>query len=224
MVDPTTIKWDAVGESIPSALSYSGISSSNGRFGQELSQSEYAFEISAPGYRPMRTHFGITMGSVVRANINLDPVNLPTELRDDVVASELRDGYELVHGYIVDGETHLPMAGVKLRRQESDATSVSDSRGYFQLYAGAISTENASRPEDFPEADTLTATASGYKTYTLTGLLHMSGSHTVLRIAMAPGLGPQMSALTTGHCCLLVQHPTRQFQQRTLSRKLSATG
>jgi hypothetical protein len=152
VVPSARIKWDAVvGQSVPSALSHSGISSSNGQFAQELSPSEYAFEISAQGYRPLRTHFGITMGSVVRANINIDPVNLPTELRDDVVASELRDGYELVHGYVVDGEAHLPMAGVKLQLQESGAASVSDSRGYFEIYAGAISTETHQSPTNFPK-------------------------------------------------------------------------
>jgi len=189
VVDSATIKWDVVGGLLLSALSHSGISASTGQFVQELSPSEYAFEISAPGYGPLRTHFGIAAGSVVHANINLDPVDLPTELRNDVVASELRDGYELVHGYVADGETHLPLAGVKLRLQESDATSVTDSRGYFQIYAGAISTDNASKPEDFPAADTLTAAASGYKTYTLTGVLHVPGSHTVLRISMARGTG-----------------------------------
>ena len=189
MVSSATIKWDTVRESAPSALSHSGISSSNGQFSQELSPSEYAFEISAPGYQPMRTHFDITLGSVIRANINLDPVDLPTELRDNVIASELRDGYELLHGYIVDRETHLPLAGVKLRLQESDVSGVSDSRGYFQLYAGATSTENASKPEDFPAPDTLTATLSGYKTYILTGIRHVSGSQTVLRIALASGTG-----------------------------------
>lgn len=200
VVDSAAIKWDAAGESAPSALSRSGISASTGQFVQELSPSEYAFEISAPGYRPLRTHFGIAAGSVVHANINLDPVDLPTELRDDVVASELRDGYELVHGYVADGETHLPLAGVKLRLQESDTTSVTDSRGYFQIYAGAISTDNASKPEDFPATDSLTATASGYKTYTLTGVLHVPGSHAVRRIAMPLELGAQVSKLTTDRC------------------------
>ena len=188
-VSSATIRWGVAGQSAVSALSHSGFSSPGGHFLQELFPSEYAFEISAPGYQPMRTHFGVASGSVTRANINLDPVSPPQELREDIVASELRDGLELVHGYIGDAVTHRPVAGVHLRLKESGASATSDARGYFQLYVGAVSTADASGPEDFPATDTLTATASGYKAYTLSGLLHVPGSDSVIRIAMTPGIG-----------------------------------
>jgi len=137
----------------------------------------------------MRTHFGVASGSVTRANINLDPVSPPQELREDIVASELRDGFELLHGYTGDAVTHRPVPGVHLRLKESGASATSDVRGYFQLYVVAVSTADASGPEDFPATDTLTATASGYKTYTLSGLLHVPGSDSVIRIALTPGIG-----------------------------------
>lgn len=224
-----TIKWDAVGNSVPATLFHAGIPSSHGRFMQELSPGEYAFEISAPGYRALRTHFAIAASSVVHSNINLDPINAPRELRDDVVASELLDGYDLIHGYIVDGETHLPLAGVDLSFRQSGANAVSDSTGYFQIYVAAISTKNASRPEDFPAADTLRATASGYKVYTLAGLLYVPGSHTVLRIAMIPGAGvinksiehrPLLSPSAVPHTAIPPENPI----SKSLNTWLSTSG
>src|SRR5215831_17875244 len=134
------------GQSAISALSHSGFSSPGGHFLQELLPSEYAFEISAHEYHPMRTHFGVAPGSVTRANINLDPVNPPQELREDIVASELRDGFELLHGYTGDAVTHRPVPGVHLRLKESGASATSDVRGYFQLYVVAVSTANAQAP------------------------------------------------------------------------------
>jgi hypothetical protein len=188
-VGSATIKWDAIGQSIPSVLSHSGTASSGGQFQQQLSPGEYVFEISAPGYQTTRTHFDVESGSVIRPNINLDPVSPPPELRENVVASELRDGLDLVHGYVVDKLTHSPMANVQVTLSQSGAGATTNARGYFQIYVGAVSTADLSRPEDFPALDTLTAAATGHKSYILSGLLHVPGSALVTRIEMTPGTG-----------------------------------
>ena len=227
-VSSVTIKWDVVAKSILAALPHSGLSSSGGNFVQQLSPGEYVFEISAPGYQPMRTHFDIA-GSTVHANINLDPLSPPQELRDDMVAPKLRDEFELVHGYIVDAITRRPLAGVQLHLQESGATATSDSRGYFLLYSGAASTVDASKPEDIPATDTLTAIASAYKVYTLTGLLHVPGSDSVIRIAMIPGFGSSREHMD--HRPLLpsgalpdMPRPTPKRLIKNLQNWLSASG
>jgi hypothetical protein len=196
-VSSATIKWDIVNGSVPATLSNSGSASSGGKFERQLSPGEYAFEISVPGYQQMRTHFAVAQGLVGRANINLDPTIPPHELRDDVVASELRDEFELVHGYVVDAITHHPIGGVQLRLQESGSMTTSNSRGYFQLYAVAASSADAVRPEDLPATDTLTATFAGYKTYVVDGLFHVPGNESVVRVEMVPGSGT--SQVLSGH-------------------------
>jgi len=188
-VGPATIAWGVIGQSSSIALSHSGVSSQNGRFVQQLPPGEYAFEISAPGYKPMRTHSDVTPGSTDRANIDLDPITPPLELREEAVKSELRDGMELVHGYVANELTHRPIANATIKLSENGATATTNSRGYFQLYADAISTARISRPEDYPPLDTLTVRAPGYETYILSGLLHVPGGYSVMRIAMTPGRG-----------------------------------
>ena len=182
------ISWAPAKELPLSTLPYFQVSSSNGRIAEHLSPGEYVFEISASGYKPLRTHFSVTPGVVVHSNINLDPVSRPPELRKDVISSELRNGIELVHGYVVDGLTYKPISNVKIKLEQG-GKALTDARGYFQLYANAISTAKLSRPEDFPALDVLTAAAPGYKQYVLGGLLHVPGSAATIRIEMTPGVG-----------------------------------
>lgn len=184
-----TIKWGLVTPSRTPELSHSGSFTSGGHFVHELSPGEYVFEISAPGYKSMRSHIGVVQDAVAPADINLDPISPPEELREDAVNSELRSGLELVQGYISDSVTHRPIAGVEIRLKQSGATAVTNAEGYFQLYADAISTADASSAEEFPELDTLTATAPGYKVHTLSGLLHVPESSKVIRIALIRGTG-----------------------------------
>jgi len=188
-VPSATIKWGQIGQRSISPLSQSSVSSSEGKLPLQLSPGGYAFEISAPGYKPMRTHYPVTLGSVVPLNVNLDRVVPPEELRETTVDSELRKGMELDHGFVTDALTHRPIAHAQVRLQQSGAAATTNSRGCFQMMAPAQSTSHLRSAKEFPPLDTLIASAPGYKTYILTGLLHVPRSWTVTRIELTPGTG-----------------------------------
>jgi len=195
-VPSATIKWGQIGQRSISPLSQSAVSSAEGKLPLQLSPGEYAFEISAPGYKLMRTHFGATSGSLASDSIHLDPVVPPEELRESTVDSELREGMELDHGFVTDALTHRPIAHVEVRLQLSGAAATTNSRGYFQLMAPAQSTSHLRSAEEFPTSDTLTASAPGYKTYILTGFWHDSQSWRVINIELTPGTGVTREDIT----------------------------
>lgn len=197
-VPSAKIKWGQIGQSSISPLSQSSVSSSEGKLPLQLSPGRYAFEISAPGYKPARTHDSVTLGSVFRTNIVLEPIVQPEELRETTVAGELRAGMELVHGFVSDALTHRPIAHAEVKLQLSGAATTTNTRGYFQLMAPAQSTSNLNSIEEFPPSDTLTASAPGYKTYLITGFWHDSQSWRRMNIQLTPGTGTTREDITPG--------------------------
>jgi hypothetical protein len=195
-VPSATIKWGRIGQRSISPLSQSAMSSSEGKLPLQLSPGQYAFEISAPGYKPMRTYYGATSGSVADLNIDLDPVVPPEELRKTTVDGELREGMELDHGFVTDALTHRPIAHVEVRLQQSGAAATTNSRGYFQLMAPAQDTSKLRSAEEFPPLDTLTTSAPGYKTNILTGILHVPQGWAVDNIKLTPGTGTTREDVT----------------------------
>jgi hypothetical protein len=183
------IKWSRIGHSSVPPLSQSAVSSPEGMLPLRLSPGEYAFEISASGYKPARTYDSVGLGPVFRSNVVLDPIVQPEELRETKVAGELRKGMELDHGFVSDALTHRPIAQAELKLQQSGATATANSRGYFQFLAPAQDTSKSRSAEEFPPSDTLTASAPGYKTYILTGLWHDPESWRVINIELRPGTG-----------------------------------
>lgn len=197
-VPSAKIKWGQIGQRSISPLSQSAVSSSEGRLPLQLSPGDYALEISAPGYKPMRIHYPVTLGSVVPMNVNLDPVVPPEELRESTVDAELRDGMELDHGFVTDALTHRPIVHAEVKLQLSGAATTTNTRGYFQLMAPAQSTSNLNSIEEFPPSDTLTASAPGYKTYLITGFWHDSQSWRRMNIQLTPGTGTTREDITPG--------------------------
>jgi hypothetical protein len=188
-VSSAEIKWARVGQSSIPPLSQSAVSSSEGRLPLRLSPGEYVFEISASGYKSMRGHYAVTLGSMPTLNVHLDPLVPPEELREAAVAGELRKGMELDHGFVTDALTHRPIAHVEIRLQQSGAAAVTNSRGYFEMMAPAQDTSHLRDAEEFPPSDTLTASAPGYKAYILTGLWHDPQSWKRINIELTPGTG-----------------------------------
>lgn len=188
-VDGGTVHWGLIGASVPESLPNSQQTDHSGVFRLELSAGAYAFEVGAAGYRTMRTHSDVVGGLALSVNVRLDPIAPAPELQETVVESQLRQGFELVHGYVIDSATHTPISGARVQLQNSGATAFSNGRGYYKLYAAAAPRRAASVPEDLPPTDTLTTTAPGYKAHVLGGLLHVAGSEGVISVEMAPGSG-----------------------------------
>jgi hypothetical protein len=188
-VGPAEIKWGRIGQTSVAPLSQSAVSSSEGKLLLQLPPGEYALEIAVPGYNPMRTYDSVASGSVVSDNINLDPVVPAEEFRDSAVNPELGEGMELDHGFVSDALTHRPIAHVELKLEQSGAAATTNSRGYFQMMAPAQDTSKLRSAEEYPPLDTLTALAPGYKTYVMTGILHVPKGWSRFRIDLTPGTG-----------------------------------
>jgi len=197
-VPSAKIKWGQIGQSSISPLSQSSLSSSEGKVPLQLSPGEYAFEISAPAYKSARTYNSVVLGLAFRANIVLDPMVQPEELRESTVAGKLRKGMELDHGFVADAVTHRPIAHVDVKLQLSGAAATTNSRGYFELMAPAQDTSRLRDAKEFPPADTLTASAPGYKTYIVSGLWHDPQSWRVINIELSPGTGVTNEDITPG--------------------------
>ncbi len=196
IVPSVTIKWGRIGQNSIAPLSQSAVSSSEGKLPLQLSPGQYALEFSAPGYKPARMHYPVTLGVVVPLNVNLDPVVPPQELRKSTVDAELRKGMELDHGYVSDALTHLPIAGVEVKLKQSGVAATTNSRGYFKMMAPAQDTSKLSSAKDIPPSDTLTASAPGYKTYILTGVWHNPDNGMRINIELTPGTGTTHEDIT----------------------------
>ena len=175
-VPSATIKWGWIGRNSISPLSQSAASSSEGKLPLQLFPGQYAFEFSAPGYKPMRLHYGVTLGLTVPLNVNLAPVVQPEELRKSTVAGELRAGMELDHGFVSDALTHLPIAEVEVKLKQSGVAATTNSRGYFKMLAPAQDTSKLRNPKKFPP-------------YILSGLWHNPHNWAVINIELTPGKG-----------------------------------
>jgi len=195
-VASATIKWGQIGQTSVAPLSQSVVSSPGGKVMLQLPPGEYAFEYSASGYKSMRGNDGVTSGAVVPLNVVLDPVLPPEELRKSTVDTLLRKGMELDHGFVSDALTHRPIAHAWVRLEQSGAAATTNSRGYFQLMAPAQDTSKLNSAQEFPPLDTQIVTAPGYKTYVLTGILHVPQSWTVDNIELTPGRGTTREDVT----------------------------
>jgi len=190
-VGPALIRWDPDSslKKTNIGLTKAELSSAAGRFAARFSPDTYLFDISAPAYRTMHSHFTVIDGAEIRVNIALDPIEPPSELRDELITQKLRRDFELVTGYVVDGNTHMPLSNVRIRFQQSDVSTTTDTAGYFEAYVEAVPTDKVSRPEDFPDLDSVSAVAIGYRSYTLKGVLHTPGAYSVMKIELAAGTG-----------------------------------
>lgn len=131
----------------------------NGHVKQPVPPGEYHFEITAPGYQTMRTHTGVADGQTVDTTMMLDPVHHPQE--EDSVASRLKPGYTLLHGYAIDTDGQ-PVSGVRVYSETSGVETVTDQRGAYFL---SVPTPEEIAPAlDLPGMDTIIAEKQGYKT------------------------------------------------------------
>jgi Tol biopolymer transport system component len=184
----STIKWGIVRSGLPITLDQTTAATELGRLSRNLPEGEYAIEVSAQGYSPLRTHLQISGTGLVKSNINLDPLTPPGQISEQSLRSQLQTGLELVQGYVTSASTHEPIGNAKISFRSSQKGAYTDSQGFFQLYVDAPPSD-ANGPEDFPALDDLTVTAKGYENHHLTGILHAPGSSLLIRILLTPGTG-----------------------------------
>jgi Tol biopolymer transport system component len=128
-----------------------------GSLNVSLHPGQYRMEISAPGYRNMRSSTVTQAGKSSSMFIMLDPLTRPEE--EQLLGSKLRSGLTLFHGYAVD-DSGRPISGVRVRLRNAGIETFTNERGYYELL---VPTPSETAP-DVPSTDTLTAEKPGYKT------------------------------------------------------------
>lgn len=140
-------------------------------------------EIFATGYHttwiePATFQSGVT-------TVWLLPRQRPRPLRPEVVAARRRPNCNLVHGFVVNGNTGSPVAGATVRLAGTEVVTHTNAQGYFLLYALAV--RQPSTPVA-PQAVDLVVAAPGHVTLRLAHLaLHDEGSFAIVDLARGSG-------------------------------------
>jgi hypothetical protein len=131
-----------------------------------LPPGEYQLQISAPDYAPLNTHYAIQPGKTTKAGAFIDPLSLPHEESLEVLDSLARPGHTLLHEYVLDEYTGLPLSGVRVRFVHAGIETKTDSKGHFFLSVPTPA-------PDFPGgigSDTLMYEKAGYKAIVMKNL------------------------------------------------------
>ena len=128
-----------------------------GRLNRELAPGEYRIEVSAPGYKDLKSRATIEAGKTNFWGFMLTPLDPPEE--EKLVPSRLRPGFTLIHSYAID-DRGQPVGGVRVHLEKAGTATVTDRRGYYWMSAP---TPPEAAP-DVPGIDTLIAEKRGYKT------------------------------------------------------------
>ena len=158
----------------------------SGRGQYLLSAGRHDFEIEAPGYQSLKTHFEVQPETTLDVTVWVDPKEPPEELRPEVIKSKLRPGYVMLHGHILDAMTGSPLQGVTVHLEQSAREAQTDDRGYFLFYAPAPVINPI---EELPKTDNLIADLDGFKTYRRVNILLAEGAaHFIIDMKRGEGV------------------------------------
>ena len=128
--------------------------------------------IAALGYNSLKTYF-IANQTELDITVWLDPLELPREMRPEIVESNMRAGLTLIHGHIIDSKNGQPLKNARIYLEHAMVDTRSDSRGYFTMYA---STPPVDPVGDLPGTDDLLVEADGKVIYRRNNILLPDGA------------------------------------------------
>jgi hypothetical protein len=163
-------------------------SDEKGRFNLELPQGHYLLMFCVPGYPQWRTNSVTNPHPARPVEIRMMSGCEPRELRPELINPKLRDGFTLIHGYMVDEETGQPLEGVRVRARKAGLEGRTNNRGYHAFSIPTPPTERE-RGFDFPGMDDLIVEYSGYKTYIGRSIDMVSGDWAMLDLDLQRGEG-----------------------------------
>lgn len=154
----------------------------------------YLFEACASGYKSMRTYFGIQVGRELRTGFMMDSTAPAPEMQPKVLDEQLRPGYAMTFGYVVDNSTSRPLANVRVRWQQHKADAMTNASGYYALFVAMPGSDRNTEV-----ADTLIAELPGYQSqYLCTHALYEDQWSGPANFRMDRGAG------TTGKTCAAI--------------------
>ena len=106
----------------------------NGNLTVTLQTGEYIIQASAPGYEPLTSHTGVGSSGNLPGTILLESTSLPSEEQPQQIEQQLRPGFTLLHGYIVD-ELGKPLCGVRIELVNAGVETETDLKGHYALSA-----------------------------------------------------------------------------------------
>lgn len=134
-----------------------------GRTKRQTPVGEYRLEISAFGYKTLRTYVVVESGKTANTGVYLDSKTVPDEESTATLNPLLRPGYTLLHEYVTDAETGEPISGVKVRLVNAGVEAQTDLNGHYLL---SFPTPQVKIPGGLG-TDTLIYKKPGYKTIVL---------------------------------------------------------
>jgi hypothetical protein len=156
-----------------------------------LPPSRYVMRVTSPGYDPMQSTWDTAISDKLK--IMLISKTPPQELLPEVVNPQLREGYLLVHGYVVDAGTGKLLNIVRVRIEKYGTDTLTNDRGYFSQ-----SLRLAYGEQGFE--DDMSLELSGYKKLILGNQL-FGAPEMVFPLELQPGSGVDRRDNT---------HPTRR--------------
>ena len=127
----------------------------------------YAAEISAPGYKTVRTTIGEASGQPpTTEGFNLEPFSKPAAMVQAEAQTE--PGHDILIGYVLDSVHSAGIANATIHLEKGDFTTTTDAEGFFFLKFPVSLHANPSKTptsEDDFDLETLIISAPGYKRY-----------------------------------------------------------
>jgi hypothetical protein len=186
-ISNATVSPENVVDTAPKHLQTNGVSSSNGHVELAISPGQYAVEITAPGYKRMRTVITAAPGMILTTHfIMLDPVVPPSELLE--LNKRVSPGYSIAGGYVMDSNTYHPIAGAEIVLERTGFSTKTDAKGFFSI---EIPVHPTRLDEDVSssEQDTIRSTAHGYKAYVRHHIDLNDNDRAVMQIELERGTG-----------------------------------
>ena len=107
--------------------------STKGTIPVSLTYGSYDYVFEAAGYHSMAANFTVNNKSPRIINVYLDPLETPTELNPEFIASLHRPDATVIIGFVVDDNTGMPIADVQIGENGGNSCPKTNDSGFFIL-------------------------------------------------------------------------------------------
>lgn len=156
----------------------------------------YAVEISAPGYKTVRSTIGEASGQPPTTEMfDFQRITKPAAMVQ--AEAEIKPGYDIVLGYVLDEVHSVGIANATVRLKQNGSTSITDADGFFRMKAPVPPLPvNKVTSDDETHLDTIIVSAPGYKTLEQENFELWEDSNGGSNFALVKGVGTTRETLS----------------------------
>ncbi len=99
-----------------------------------LEHGRHTISANLSAYHPLSGELQVRDAFPYKVRFLLDPIEKPIELQPDNITVRQRDDATLFQGFIVSDDTGEPLREVRIKSEPSGVKTVTDARGFYQLY------------------------------------------------------------------------------------------